>query len=96
MEWHPGELFPRIGLDPRRGASVTDLSRSAERVTLFCNQWGKAEQYIEDGKNAIKRTRPSYLKVRNNAVRRQHHAIAYNLANVMRTLALPKEVDHCR
>ena len=34
------------------------------------------------------------LKFRNNAVRLQIHAPAYNLANFMRTLALPKEVEH--
>ena len=31
---------------------------------------------------------------RDNAVRLQLHALAYNLANFMRTLALPKEVEH--
>ena len=29
-----------------------------------------------------------------DAVRLQLHALAYNLANFMRTLALPKEVEH--
>ena len=33
-------------------------------------------------------------KFRDNAVRLQLHALAYNLANFMRTLALPKEVEH--
>jgi hypothetical protein len=88
VEWHPGELFPRLGF------IVTNLSRSAERVTLFYNQRGKAEQYIKEGKNAIKWTRLSCLKFRNNAARLQLHALAYNLANFMRTLALPKEVEH--
>ena len=37
MEWHPGELVPRVGF------IVTNLSRSAERVTWFYNQRGKAE-----------------------------------------------------
>lgn len=36
----------------------------------------------------------SCRKFRNNDVRPQLHALAYNLANFMRTLALPKEVDH--
>jgi Transposase DDE domain group 1 len=31
---------------------------------------------------------------RHNAVRLQPHALAYNLANFMRTLALPEEVEH--
>ncbi len=86
-------VFPRIGLDPLRGSSVTNLSRSAERVTLFYNQRGKAEPYIKEGKIAIKWTRLSCRKFRDNAVRLQLHALAYNLANFMRMLALPKEVE---
>ena len=87
VEWHPSELFPRVGF------IVTNLSRSAERVTLFYNQRGKAEQCIKEGKNAIKWTRLSCRRFRDNAVRLQLHALAYNLANFMRTLALPKEVE---
>jgi hypothetical protein len=88
VEWHPGELVPRVGF------IVTNLSRSAERVTWFYNQRGKAEQYIKEGKNAIKWTRLSCRKFRDNAIRLQLHAQAYNLANFMRTLALPIEVEH--
>ena len=88
VEWHPGELVPRFGF------IVTNLSRPAERVVTFYNQRGKAEQYIKEGKNAIKWTRLSCCKFRDNAVRLQLHALAYNLANFMRTLALPKEVEH--
>ena len=84
VEWHPSELFPRVGF------IVTNLSRPAERVTLFYNQRGKAEQCIKEGKNAIKWTRLSCRRFRDNAVRLQLHALAYNLANFMRTLALPK------
>ena len=46
------------------------------------------------GKNAIRWTRLSCREFRDHAVRRQFHAPAYNLANFMRTLALPKEVKH--
>ncbi len=88
VEWHPGELVPRVGF------ILTNLSRSAERVTWFYNQRGKAEQYIKEGKNAIKWTRLSCRKFRDNAVRLQLHALAYNLANFMRMLALPKEIEH--
>ncbi len=31
---------------------------------------------------------------RNNAVRLQLHALAYNLGNFLRTLALPQKVEH--
>lgn len=88
VEWHPGELYPRVGF------IVTNLSRPAERVVAFYNHRGTAEQWIKEGKNAIKWTRLSCRKFRNNEVRLQLHALAYNLANFMRTLALPKEVEH--
>jgi hypothetical protein len=88
VEWHPGELYPRVGF------IVTNLSRPAERVVAFYNQRGTAEQHIKEGKNAIKWTRLSCRKFRDNAARLQLHALAYNLANFMRTLALPEEVEH--
>ena len=94
VEWHPGELVPRVGLDPLRGSSVTNLTRPAERVVAFYNQRGTAEQQIKEGKNAIRWTHLSCQKFRNNEVRLQLHALAYNLGNFMRTLALPKAVEH--
>ena len=54
---------------------------------------GTAEQWIKEGKNAIKWTRLSCRKFRHNAVRLQLHALAYNLGNFMRTLALPDAVE---
>ena len=88
VEWHPGELHPRVGF------IVTNLSRPANRVVAFYHQRGTAEQHIKEGKNAIRWTRLSCQKFRNNEVRLQLHALAYNLGNFMRTLALPKEVEH--
>ncbi len=57
----------------------------------FYNQRGKAEQYIKEGKYAIRWTRLSCRRFRDNADRLQLHALAYNLGNFMRTLALPNE-----
>jgi hypothetical protein len=88
VEWHPGELYPRVGF------IVTNLSRPGERVVAFYNKRGTAEQWIKEGKNAIKWTRLSCRTFHNNAVRLQLHALAYNLANFMRTPALPQEVEH--
>lgn len=88
VEWHPGDLVPRVGF------IVTNLSRPAERVVAFYNHRGTAEQNIKEGKNAIKWTRLSCRKFRNNEVRLQLHALAYNMGNFMRILALPKEVEH--
>jgi len=88
VEWHPGELYPRVGF------IVTNLSRPAERVVAFYNQRGTAEQWIKEGKHAINWTRLSCHSFRANAVRLQLHALAYNLANFLRTLALPEAVEH--
>jgi hypothetical protein len=87
VEWHPGQLVPRVGF------IVTNLSRPAERVVAFYNHRGTAEQHIKEGKNAIKWTRLSCRKFRNNEVRLQLHALAYNLGNFMRTLALPRAIE---
>lgn len=86
VEWHPGELYPRVGF------IVTNMSRPAERVVAFYNQRGTAEQPIKQGKNAVTWTRLSCTRFTANAVRLQLHALAYNLANFLRTLALPEEV----
>jgi len=64
------------------------------RVVAFYNQRGTAEQWIKEGNNAVKWTRLSCRKFHNKEVRLQLHALAYNLGKFMRTLALPKEVDH--
>ena len=75
---------------PRVGFIVTNLNRPAERVVKFYNGRGTAEQWIKEGKNALRWTRLSCHAFRHNAVRLQLHALAYNLANFMRTLALPR------
>ena len=87
VEWHPGELYPRVGF------IVTNLARSAEGVVAFYNQRGTCEQYIKEGKNAIKWTRLSCRSFAANAVRLQLHALAYNLGNFMRTLAMPRTAE---
>ena len=87
VEWHPGELYPRVGF------LVTNLCRPPERVVAFYNQRGTAEQWIKEGKNAVRWTRLSCRSMKANAVRLQLHALAYNLANIFRTLVLPDEVE---
>jgi hypothetical protein len=87
VEGHPGDLYQRVGF------TFTNLSRSAKRVVAFYNQRGTAEQHIKEGKNAIKCTRLSWQKSRNNEVRLHLHALARNLGNLMRPLALPDAVN---
>jgi hypothetical protein len=87
VECHPGELYPRVGF------LVTNLCRPPERVVAFYDGRGTAEQWIREGKNAIRWTRLSCRSMKGNAVRLQLHALAYNMANFFRTLVLPDEVE---
>ena len=68
IEWHPGELYPRVGF------IVTNMSRQPERVVAFYNKRGTCEQWIKEGKGAIKWTRLSCRTFAANAVRLQLHA----------------------
>jgi hypothetical protein len=86
VEWHAGELFPRVGF------VVTNLKRSPKRVIKFYNGRGTAEQWIKEGKQALKWTRLSCRRFKDNLVRLQLFALAYNLGNFLRQLALPRPV----
>ena len=86
VEWHHGELFPRVGF------IVTNLRLKSSNVVGFYNKRGTCEQWIKEGKNAIKWTRLSCRSFNANAVRLQLHALAYNLGNFLRTLALPETI----
>src|SRR5919112_2774166 len=48
IEWHQGELYPRVGF------IVTNLTRPNRRVVKFYNGRGTAEQWIKEGKNALR------------------------------------------
>ena len=85
----PDEEGYRLGY-PRVGFIVTNLSRPAERVVAFYNKRGTCEQWIKEGKGAIKWTRLSCRTFAANAVRLQLHALAYNLGNFLRTFATPE------
>ena len=88
IEWHKGELFPRVGF------IVTNLRRSAQQVVKFYNGRGTAERWIKEGKNAVKWTRLSCHDFADNQARLQLFALAYNLGNFLRRLALPRSVKH--
>jgi Transposase DDE domain group 1 len=86
VEWHAGELFPRVGF------IVTDLKWRAKKVVRFYNRRGTAEQWIKEGKSAVKWTKLSCRRFKDNEARLQLFALAYNLANFLRQLVLPKPV----
>ncbi len=62
-------------------------------MLAFYNGRGTAELYIKEGKHALKWTRLSCMRFAANAVRLQLHALAYNLANVLRPLVTPTEIE---
>jgi hypothetical protein len=86
VEWHPGELYPRVGF------IVTNMAQPPENVVTFYNKRGTCEQWIKEGKGAIKWMRLSCRSFAANAVRLQLHALAYNLGNFLRTLATPEPI----
>jgi hypothetical protein len=86
VEFHCGELFPRVGF------IVTSLAASSRAVVRFYNKRGTAEQWIKEGKQAVAMTRLSCHRFRANEVRLWLSLIAYNLGNLWRRLALPSPV----
>ena len=88
VEHHPGELFPRVGF------IVTNLTLPTRAVVRFYNKRGTAEQWIKEGKQAVKMTRLSCHKFRSNEVRLWLTIIAYDLGNLWRRLALPQRIGN--
>jgi hypothetical protein len=88
VEWHEGELFPRVGF------IVTNMSASPEGLVDFYNGRGTAEQWIKEGKYALNWTRLSCHRFVANKVRLALFVLAYNLGNFLRRLCLPKAVKH--
>ena len=88
VEWHRGELFPRVGF------IVTSMTAGPEGVVRFYNGRGTAEQWIKEGKYALNWTRLSCHRFVANRVRLSLFVLAYNLGNFLRRLCLPKAVKH--
>jgi len=88
VEFHFGELFPRVGF------IVTSLETDSRAVVRFYNKRGTAEQWIKEGKQAVKMTRLSCHRFRSNVVRLWLSVIAYNLGNLWRRLVLPPRIDN--
>jgi hypothetical protein len=92
IEFHCGELFPRVGF------IVTSLETGSRAVVRFYNKRGTAEQWIKEGKQAVKMTRLSCHRFRSNEVRLLLSLIAYNLGNLWpgRLLGrvLPRKIEN--
>ena len=82
VEWHQGELFPRVGF------IVTNLSYPNIGIVRFYNGRGTAEQWIKEGKYALNWTRLSCHKFVANQVRLELFVLAYNLGNSIEKASL--------
>jgi hypothetical protein len=60
-------------------------------MVRFYNKRGTAEQWIKEGKQAVKMTRLSCHRFRSNEVRLALSLLAYNLGDLWRRLALPRQ-----
>ena len=78
VEWHRGELFPRVGF------IVTNMSAQAQGVVHFYNGRGTAEQWVKEGKYALNWTRLSCQHFVPNQVRLALFVLAYNLGDFLR------------
>ena len=87
VEFYAGELFPRVGF------IVTNLETDSRAVVRFYDKRGTAEQWIREGKKAVKMTRLSCHRFRSNEVRLWLSVIAYNLGNLWRRLVLPRRIE---
>ena len=79
VEWHRGELFPRVGF------IVTNMTAGPEGVVRFYNGRGTAEQWIKEGKYALNWTRLSCHRFVANRVRLSLFILAYNLDFLVKT-----------
>ena len=77
---------------PERGFHRHESCVASKESGQVRSARGTAEQWIKEGKNAVSWTRLSCQTFRANHARLQLFALAYNLGNFLRRLALPKSV----
>ena len=86
VEWHGGELYPRVGVVVQPEAA----GRAGGEVLQRARHGGTVGQ---GGQGRAALDAPVLPRLRANAVpAHSFFALAYNLANFLRTLALPEEV----
>ena len=83
-----GKLFAHVGF------IVTNLTKHSKNVVKLYNGGETVEQSIKEGQNAVKWTKLTCRAFKDNQTWLQLFALAYNLANFLRCLALPGEIGH--
>ena len=89
VEWHRGELFPRVGF------IVTNMSAGPEGVVRFL-QWSWDSRAVDQGGEVRAELDSAVLPSSSwpTEVRLSLFILAYNLGNFLRRLCLPKTVKH--
>ena len=83
VEWHPGELYPRVGFIVASLARLVEARGGLLQPARHCNC--RAVNQRSEGGDQV----DAPCSFAANAVRLQLHALAYNLGNFMRNLAMP-------
>ena len=86
LEWHAGELFPRVGF------IVTNRTDPAPGIVRFYHGRGSCERWIKAGKHALEWMRLSGHEFKHNVVRLALFVVAYKLGNFLRRLVLPPQM----
>jgi Transposase DDE domain group 1 len=85
IEWHEGELFPRIGF------IVTNSRLTAGKVVKVYNGRGDVENRIKEGKNTLRWDKTSCHRFAANQARLLMGVLAYNLLHMLRQFYLMGE-----
>jgi len=78
IEWHHGELFPRIGF------VVSNSRLPAGKVIKVYNGRGEVENRIKEGKNTLRWDKTSCQRFEANQARLQMGVLAYSLLQMIR------------
>jgi hypothetical protein len=81
IEWHVGELFPRVGF------IVTNSNIEAQRVITVYNGRAEIENRIKEGKNTLRWDKTSCHRFAANQARLLVGCLAYNLLHMIRDTA---------
>jgi hypothetical protein len=81
IEWHVGELFPRVGF------IVTNSKLEAEQVITVYKGRAEIENRIKEGKNTLRWDKTSCYRFAANQARLFVGCLAYNLLHMIRDTA---------
>ena len=85
IEWHQGELFPRVGF------IVTNSRLSSKEVIKIYNGRANIENRIKEGKNTLRWDKTSCHKFEANQARLKMGLLAYNLLHLLREFYMEGE-----